>query len=126
MAQKRLGKATVALAKPAVDPRVRVGRRQKGGRRPLSKYYDEILTDDLYDEKTWEKAESKLQKSAIQRAIAKANHPDQRGRLCVCGRPVKPVRRLALCAQGHTNPILWPLWGLFYYGGKHLSRGNGN
>lgn len=75
MAQKRLGKATVALANPPSILASASVAGKKEGEGPLSKYYDEILTDDLYDEKTWEKAESKLQKSAIQRAIAKANIP---------------------------------------------------
>ena len=75
MAQKRLGKATVALQNPPSILASASVAGKKEGEGPLARYYDEILTDDLYEEKTWEKAESKLQKSAIQRAIAKANIP---------------------------------------------------
>lgn len=75
MAQKRLGKATIALQNPPTILASASVAGKKEGEGPLAKYYDEILTDDLYDEKTWEKAESKLQKSAIQRVITKANIP---------------------------------------------------
>lgn len=75
MAQKRLGKATIALQNPPTILASASVAGKKEGEGPLAKYYDEILTDDLYDEKTWEKAESKLQKSAIQHVITKANIP---------------------------------------------------
>lgn len=99
---------------------------KKEGEGPLSKYYDEILTDDLYDEKTWEKAESKLQKSAIQRAIAKANIPTSAVDYVFAGDLLNQCAGSHYALKDTQIPILWPLWGLLYYGGKHLSRGNGN
>ncbi len=72
MAIKRLGKASIKFEHP---PRVIASATVAGvneGQGPLANYYDEILSDDLYGEKTWEKAESKLQKSALQRVMAKA------------------------------------------------------
>lgn len=72
MAKKKLGNQTIALANP---PTILAGASVVGtkeGEGPLARWFDEILTDDMYNEKSWEKAESKLQKSAIQRAITKA------------------------------------------------------
>ncbi len=73
MAKKRIGKATVALSSPVSIAACASVAGVKEGKGPLAPYYDEILTEDLYGEKTWEKAESKLQKSAMQRAVTKAN-----------------------------------------------------
>ena len=44
----------------------------KEGLGPLSKYYDEILKDAEWDEKTWEKTESKMQTFAVTKAMEKA------------------------------------------------------
>lgn len=43
------------------------------GMGPLAKYYDKILEDAEWGEDTWEKTESKMQKTAISRAVEKAN-----------------------------------------------------
>ncbi len=42
------------------------------GMGPLSKYYDKILEDAEWGEDTWEKTESKMQKTALSRAVEKA------------------------------------------------------
>ncbi len=44
----------------------------KEGLGPLSRYYDEILKDAEWDEKTWEKTESKMQTFAVNKAMEKA------------------------------------------------------
>ncbi len=73
MAEKHLGKASIALKNPPSIIASAAIAGVKEGEGPLAKYYDEILSDDLYDEQTWEKAESKLQKSALQTVISKSN-----------------------------------------------------
>ncbi len=72
MAQKHLGKASIAFSNPPSIIQSASIAGVKEGEGPLAKYYDEILTDDLYDEKTWEKAESKLLKSTLEKLIAKS------------------------------------------------------
>lgn len=72
MNSKRIGKATVRLENPVSITEAACIAGSKEGKGPLAPYYDEILTDDLYDEKTWEKAESKLQKTTLQKLIAKS------------------------------------------------------
>lgn len=42
---------------------------KKEGEGPLNKWFDNCLRDDIYDEKTWEKAESKMLKVAILEAV---------------------------------------------------------
>ena len=73
MAKKRLGKRTIVLENEVyvIDYASVVG--PKEGKGPYGNYYDYIGTDPLFNEKTWEQAESKMQKKAIQLALDKAN-----------------------------------------------------
>ncbi len=47
------------------------GKKEKEG--PLGQYFDECCDDSYFGEETWEKAESRLQKTAIQIALRKAS-----------------------------------------------------
>ena len=72
MANKRVGKRTVKLqnnptiisAASVVGPKV--------GQGPLKEYFNLILQDDLYGEKSWELAESKMVQTAMHMAAQKA------------------------------------------------------
>ncbi len=46
---------------------------KKEGQGPLGKSFDKVLSDDRFNESSWEKAESKLQQDAIDGALKKAN-----------------------------------------------------
>lgn len=73
MANKRVGKRTVRLqnnptiisAASVVGP--------KEGQGPLKDYFNLVLQDDLYGEKSWELAESKMVQTAMQMAVQKAD-----------------------------------------------------
>ena len=70
--QKRLGRQTVALEKPAVIlSHAAVGGKQEG-EGPLSEYFDHLCEDSFFGEKTWEKAEIAMQKLALSKALEKA------------------------------------------------------
>ena len=69
--QKRLGRQTVALEQPAVIlSHAAVGGKQEG-EGPLAEYFDYLCEDSFFGEKTWEKAESAMQKMALSRALEK-------------------------------------------------------
>ncbi|MBE6996330.1 MAG: stage V sporulation protein AD [Ruminococcaceae bacterium] len=72
MNEKRIGRRTIALSHPpSVISFANIGGKQeKEG--PLGKYFDETGEDSFFGEKTWEKAESAMQKKALQRALDKA------------------------------------------------------
>ncbi len=72
-ANKRLGKQTVKLTFPPsiIGAASIVGKKEGDG--PLSSYFDQILDDDLWGEKSWEKAESKLLRETVLKAVTKAN-----------------------------------------------------
>ncbi|MGI6497314.1 MAG: stage V sporulation protein AD [Oscillospiraceae bacterium] len=69
---KRMGRQTVRLPNmPSIISCANVVGKQEG-KGPLREYYDDISEDSLFGEKTWEKAESEMQKRALNAAIAKA------------------------------------------------------
>ncbi len=69
--QKRVGRQTVALEKPAIIlSHAAVGGKQEG-EGPLAEYFDHLCEDSFFGEETWEKAESAMQKLALSRALEK-------------------------------------------------------
>lgn len=72
MAEKKLGKQTVKFERcPYVISAAAVGGK-KEGEGPLKTWFDRLLDDDMYGEKTWEKAESKMLKEAMLIALQKS------------------------------------------------------
>jgi len=72
IANKKIGKQTVKFQnRPYITGRGTVVG-QKEGQGPLAKDFDIILKDDMYGEKSWEKAESKMLKEAMFKAIDRA------------------------------------------------------
>ena len=70
--RKKIGRQTFALANPPVIiSAANIGGKQEG-RGPLAGDFDELETDSFFGEKTWEQAESAMQKRALSRALAKA------------------------------------------------------
>ncbi|MCX7843680.1 MAG: stage V sporulation protein AD [Clostridia bacterium] len=72
MAEKRIGRQTIKIQNPVriVSAAGIVG--PKEGQGPLRHYFDEIIEDELWGEKSWEKAESKLQRETFAKALNKA------------------------------------------------------
>ena len=70
---KKIGTQTFKLDNPVTifeTARI-VGKKEADG--PLAKYFDVCLQDEFFGEKTWEKAESKMIKFAIETVIRKSN-----------------------------------------------------
>lgn len=71
--QERLGRQTVALSTPVyLHSHAAVGGKQES-EGPLASYFDQLCADGFFGEKTWEKAESTMQKSALSIALGKGN-----------------------------------------------------
>jgi len=69
--KKTSRKQTVQLSRPPVILSCAcVGGRQEG-QGPLAEYFDELGQDSFFGEKTWEKAESAMQKHALNHALEK-------------------------------------------------------
>ena len=73
MKNKRIGSRTVKLenSPTIISSAAIVG--PKEGEGPLREYFDMILEDDLFGEKSWELSESKMVETAMKKAIQKAN-----------------------------------------------------
>ncbi len=72
MENKKIGRQTVRFAeRPVLIGRGNVVG-EKEGKGPLAKYFDMILEDDMFGEKSWEKAESKMLKEAMNKAVARS------------------------------------------------------
>ncbi len=71
MAEKRLGKQTIQLQTPPsiISTYSIVG--PKEGEGPLGKYFDTILEDEFWGEKTWEKTETKIEKECVSNVLSK-------------------------------------------------------
>ena len=72
MNQKRVGKRTIALEHPpSVISFANIGGKMEG-EGPLREYFDELSEDSFFGEKTWEKAESIMQRKVLARALEQA------------------------------------------------------
>ena len=73
MNSKRIGRQTMVLSRPpCVLSYASIGGRMEG-EGPLGDSFDEVNQDSFFGEKTWEKAESAMQKRALHRALEKAS-----------------------------------------------------
>ena len=73
MRKKRLGRQTVAMScPPAVLSFANIGGKQEG-EGPLAASFDELCEDPFFHERTWEKAESAMQKRVLNRALERAD-----------------------------------------------------
>ena len=72
MAEKKIGKQTVTFdtCPYIIGSAAVVGKKEGEG--PLRDSFDMILEDDMFGEKTWEKAESKMLKEAMLAALQKS------------------------------------------------------
>lgn len=75
MASKKLGGKTIAFSSPPAVAGFAGVVGKKEGEGPLAAYFDLIGQDDTFGETSWEKAESTMQRLALQTALNKAGHP---------------------------------------------------
>lgn len=72
MSYKKIGKQSMKFSqKPCIHGRGNIVG-EKEGEGPLAEYFDTILDDDMYGEKSWEAAESKMLKEAMNKAVKRA------------------------------------------------------
>ena len=78
MSEKKLGKQTVAFQNPPTITSAYSIVGPKEGEGPLAKYFDIILEDEFWGEKTWEKTEAKIVKECIAGCLGneKVNNED--------------------------------------------------
>lgn len=72
MSEKRLGRQTVRLGGAVSIAGYASIAGKKEGEGPLAHYFDVLMENAEWGEKTWEKTESKMQKTAVAHAVEKA------------------------------------------------------
>lgn len=72
MANKKVGNSTIRFDEPPSIAAFSSVAGKKEGEGPLGACFDYVTDDDTFQEKTWEKAESRMQKEAVSRALFKA------------------------------------------------------
>lgn len=82
---QKLGKQTIKFDNPPsiLETACIAGPKESNG--PLAQYFDQCLTDEMWGEKTWEKAESKIIKETVNTLIAKSNIPSSKIEYCFAG-----------------------------------------
>ena len=102
MNEKHIGKRPIALSHPpSVISYANIGGNQES-QGPLSSYFDELSDDSFFGEKTWEKAESTMQKKVVQRAMDQAK--------------LKPGDLDYICAGDLLNQCIGSSFGLRDFG----------
>ena len=106
MAEKKLGKQTVKFAQgPYIIGAAAVGG-QKEGEGPLRSWFDVILDDDTFGEKTWEKAESKILKEAMLLALQKSGKDKKDIDLVLSGDLLNQIMSSSFMARDLHLPFL--------------------
>ena len=82
---KRIGKQTVRFQNPVniLSAASTVG--PKEGEGPLKEYFDQVITDILYGQKSWEKAESRFVEENMKLAVKKAGMSMEQVDYILCG-----------------------------------------
>lgn len=106
MAEKKIGKQTVKFEKsPYVIGAAAVGGK-KEGQGPLCDCFDLILNDDMYGEKSWEKAESKMLKEAMLLALKKSGKEKEEIDLVLSGDLLNQIMSSSFMARDLQLPFL--------------------
>ena len=102
----RIGRATIVLSG---RPRIAAGAAiagKKEGEGPLQNDFDRIITDDLFGEESWEKAESRFQYEAASAAIAKAGLTPSQVDVCLGGDLLNQIMAASMAARELHIPFL--------------------
>lgn len=120
MPTKKLGHQTVALANPPaiIGHANVVGKKEGEG--PLANSFDHIEQDDTFGEKTWEKAESTMQKMALSSALDKAGQAISNLDYLFAGDLLNQCIGSAFAARGQAVPF-FGLYGACSTMGEGLS-----
>ena len=106
MARKKIGAQTVQLEKkPYIIGRGNVVGK-KEGEGPLGACFDESLNDDMYGEKSWEKAESKMLQTAMTKACERAQLRKEDIDIMLSGDLVNQIMSSSFTARNMHIPFL--------------------
>ena len=104
--KNKLGKQTLKFpSKPRIiGSYALVG--EKEGKGPMAKWFDMILEEDTYGEKTWEKSESKMLKQALLLALQKSGIDQQQIDIILSGDLINQIMSSSFMARDLSIPFL--------------------
>lgn len=103
---KRLGRRTIALERPIYLTSHAAVVGQKEGNGPLQGTFDLVSEDSHFGEKTWELAESTLQRTAIETAISKAELDPKKIDLILAGDLLNQCIGSSIASVKSNTPFL--------------------
>jgi len=103
---KKLGSQTIKFENPPsiIGTATIVGPKEGQGR--FKDYYDLILKDNIYQEKSWEKAETKILKETIEMAIKNSNVPSAKVEYLIAGDLLNQIISAGFAAREIGLPFL--------------------
>ncbi len=112
---QKLGKQTIKFDNPPkiIETASIVGPKEAEG--PLAKYFDTLLEDEFWGEKTWEKAESKIIKQAVELVINKAGLSPSNIDFCFAGDLLNQCISSSFGLRELNIPYFRNIWCLFYF-----------
>ena len=110
---KRLGIQTLKFDNPItiLETASIVGPKEADG--PMADYFDKCLTDEFWEEKTWEKAESKIIKETVNMNIMKAGISSTDINYCFAGDLLNQCISSSFGLRELRNSFIWHIWSLF-------------
>jgi len=117
---QKLGKQTIKFDNPPtiLDCASIVGPKESEG--PLEKYFDITLEDEFWGEKTWEKAESKIIKEAVNTAITKSGIASEELDCIFAGDLLNQCISSSFGLRECNVPFFRSIWGMFYFCGIYV------
>ncbi|MGN1310946.1 MAG: stage V sporulation protein AD [Clostridia bacterium] len=106
---KKLGAQTIQFDNPIniTSTASIVGPKEAGG--PMAKYFDKCLEDEFWQEKTWEKAESKIIKETVNMSIVKSGIPADKIDYCFAG----DLLNQCISSSFGLRELSIPFYGIF-------------
>lgn len=119
---KRIGKRTLALENRPylLGHAAAVGKKEGEG--PLGERFDYVAKNDRMGQRSWELAESELQKTAIRLALRKATLPERSLDLILGRRPAQPVHRLVFSVHARECALSRAVRCMLDYGTGSCAR----
>ena len=110
---QRTGSQTIKFDNPItiLETASIVGPKEAEG--PLAKYFDKCLDDEFWGEKTWEKAESKIIKEAVNSSIIKSKLPLSKIDYCFAGDLLNQCISSSFGLRDFAVPFFRNIWCLF-------------
>lgn len=104
--KKKLGRQSIQFehAPYIVSAAAIGGKKESGG--PMSQWFDLTLNDDMYGEKTWEKAESKMLKECMLIALMKSGKKQEEMDLILSGDLLNQIMSSSFMARDLHIPFL--------------------